>query len=116
MTISKELESEDVKINEIGYEIEKHNQAKDKLSICQKEFEELQKEVGILNGQFNSTVERIDELKKELEVYIHDKKELEKIGRFTDLLNEIRKLYGKDGLQKDLRNKSRPLIEKNTFS
>ena len=37
------------------------------------------------------------------------------MGRFTDLLNEIRKLYGKDGLQKDLRNKSRPLIEKNTL-
>ena len=43
------------------------------------------------------------------------KKELKRIGRFIGLLDEIRKLYGKDGLQRDLRNKSRPLIENNTL-
>ena len=100
VTISKELEDEKVKITEIGYESEKHDLARNDLEICQKEFDNLQKQVGSVKGQLDGTVERLDELKKEVELLIKDKKELLKIGRFIGLLNEIRKLY-KDGLQKD---------------
>lgn len=115
VTVSREIENQNEKIIQIGYKSEKHNQARDDLNKCQNELENMQKEIGSLKGQLKSTVERINELKKEIEIYLNDKKELEKIGRFIELLNEIRKLYGKDGLQKDLRNKSRPLIEKNAL-
>ncbi len=101
VTISKELEAEEVKINEIGYESGKHDIARDDLEICQNEFDNLQKQVGSVKGQLDGIVERLDELKKEVELLINDKKELLKIGRFIELLNEIRRVYGKDGLQKD---------------
>jgi exonuclease SbcC len=114
-TASSELEDDEVKIAAIGYESKKHDLVRDDLEICQKEFDALQKQVGSIKGQLDGIVERLDELKAEVEFLIKDKKELQKIGRFIELLNEIRSLYGKDGLQKDLRNKSRPLIEKNTL-
>lgn len=115
VTVSREIENQKEEIIQIGYESKKHKQAGDDLNKCQNELKNMQKEIGSLKGQLKSTGERIGELKKEIEIYLNDKKELEKIGRFIELLNEIRKLYGKDGLQRDLRNKSRPLIERNTL-
>ncbi|WP_414468924.1 AAA family ATPase [Methanobacterium sp. ACI-7] len=115
VTLSNDIEAQKEKITQINYEVEKHNQAKEDLNKGQKELEDIQKEIGSLKGQLKSTNERLDELGKEIQIYNSDKKELEKIGRFIELLNEIRKLYGKDGIQKDLRSKSRPLIEKNTL-
>ena len=112
---SKEMGKLKEDIVEIGYEKEKHNLARQKLDICQKEFEKLQNKIGSLKGQLDIICERVTELKMEINEYAEDKKELERLSRFIELLNEIRKLYGKDGLQKDLRNKSRPLIEKNTL-
>jgi len=115
VTIIREIDNQKEEIVQIAYESEKHKQADDDLNKCQNELENIQEKIGNLKGQLKSTDERINELKKEIEIYLNDKKELEKISRFIELLNEIRKLYGKDGLQKDLRNKSRPLIEKNTL-
>ena len=113
--ISREIESKGEMMDQVVYESEKHHQAINDLNSCQKEFEELEKEFEGLKGELKGIIERISELKNEVESFKKDKEELTKISRFIELLNEIRKLYGKDGLQKDLRNISRPLIENNTL-
>ena len=40
--------------------------------------------------------------------------EYDNISQYLVLLKDIRELYGKNGIQKELRNNSRPIIQKNT--
>ena len=112
---SIKMENLNENIVKIGYEKEKHNLANLNLDNAQTEFEDSNSEINDLKGQLKELNKGIIDLKKDIESFIEDKKELEKLSRFIDFLIEIRNLYGKDGLQKDLRNKSRPLIEKNTL-
>lgn len=113
--INKEIKKQKEELVNVGYNKDKHLKSIEKMNYCQEYKEELQNSVGVLKGQLSETKKRISELNDQIQDYNKDKKELYKIGRFIGLLNEIRKLYGKDGLQKDLRNRSRPLIESNTL-
>lgn len=54
----------------------------------------------------------IDELEKKLEGLRVKKEEAEKLEEFLQLLRKIRNLFHKDNLQKKLRARARPLIEK----
>ena len=53
-------------------------------------------------------------MKPNLTSTINIRRKLKNLKDFLKLLNHIRDIYGKDGVQKDLRNISRPLIEQNT--
>jgi len=79
-----------------------------------KKVAELNNHISEIKGkttEIKSSVISINKKFKETKEY---EKKLENIDDFLKLLKEIRNLYGKDGIQRDLRNKSRPLIQKNT--
>lgn len=65
-------------------------------------------------GKIKMVLARIKEIEEALKVNKSYKEELKNTEKFVSLLNNIRSLYGKDGIQKTLRNASRPLIQKNT--
>lgn len=65
-------------------------------------------------GKLKMILSRINEIEEALKVNKAYKEELKNTEKFVSLLNNIRSLYGKDGIQKTLRNASRPLIQKNT--
>ncbi|MCK9151703.1 AAA family ATPase [Methanobacterium alcaliphilum] len=67
-----------------------------------------------LNGILKGIIENINQFQEELDKYQQYKAELSSTNDFIKLLNIFRDLYGKDGIQKDLRNMSRPIIEENT--
>ncbi len=55
--------------------------------------------------------ESLKGLKKQLSELKAKEKERKKLSRFLTLLEDIRRLFHKDALQKELRTKARPLIE-----
>ena len=65
-------------------------------------------------GKIKMILARIKEIEESLKVNKAYKEELKSTEKFLKLLNNIRSLYGKDGIQKILRNASRPIIQKNT--
>lgn len=98
----------------ISYDEELHNQLKKELKSKNQLLMELkgkkQELIGILSGIDSS----IKDLEIKQDYYKTYKKEVRNLKDFVKLLTFIRDLYGKDGVQKDLRNISRPLIEQNT--
>lgn len=101
-------------IESIAYDKEKHNQLKDTIKSTQKKHLDLtgskSQTIGLKEGAENT----LDGLKKQLASYEKYRNEMGNLKDFIKLLEYIRDLYGKDGVQKDLRDFSRPLIEQNT--
>jgi exonuclease SbcC len=68
----------------------------------------------MLTGQMDQLSISIKELESKIKSFQKYETDLKHLKDFLKLLNFIRDLYGKDGVQKDLRNISRPLIEEKT--
>ena len=62
-----------------------------------------------LIGKESGILDRIKELESEVKVHGKYEEELRNLKDFIKFLNHIRDLYGKDGVQRDLRNISRPI-------
>jgi exonuclease SbcC len=77
--------------------------------------EELYKNISEIRGKTTEIKSFINNINKKLDENKEYEKKLDNIADYLKLLKEIRSLYGKDGIQKDLRNKSRPLIQKNSM-
>jgi len=62
-------------------------------------------------GIRDMTISAIADLQRDLDSLKDVEKDLDNLKDFIKVLDYIRKLFGKDGVQKDLRNRSRPLIQ-----
>ncbi|MDR0912367.1 MAG: SMC family ATPase [Methanobrevibacter sp.] len=78
------------------------------------EIKKLSNALAELEGKNSEISKSIENLENELADFEKNKKESESLGDFVELLTDIRDLYSKDGIQKELRNRSRPVIERNT--
>lgn len=98
------------KYNEELYKtiLNNYNQIEEKIA-------ELYKNISEIKGKSTEIESSIKNINKKLDENKEYEKNLDNIDDYLKLLKEIRNLYGKDGIQKDLRNKSRPLIQKNTI-
>lgn len=112
-TVLKELESD---LKELDYDADAHRNLISTISQCEDQLSNLNNRRSEYIGEGKELSENIETLKKRLKQLKRDKEELEKTRNFIYLLNNIRDLFSKDGIQKDLRNISRPLIEQNTRS
>lgn len=97
------------KYNKEFYEniLNSYNHAKEKIA-------ELYKIISEIKGKTTEIESSITYINKKLAKNKEYEKKLANVDDYLKLLKEIRNLYSKDGIQKDLRNKSRPLIQKNT--
>ncbi len=100
--------------NGIAYNEEIHLRIKKELGIKNLEFSDLNGKKQELIGKESGLDSYIAELEIKLKSYKTFQKEVKNLKDFLKLLTHIRDIYGKDGVQKDLRNISRPLIEQNT--
>lgn len=101
-------------IEDLQYNKESHERVKNEWKLKNEELMELSGEKQLLVGhlqQLSNSIQGIEEKQESLRKY---EKELKNLKDFLKLLNLIRDLYGKDGVQKDLRSLSRPLIEEKT--
>jgi DNA repair protein SbcC/Rad50 len=101
-------------VNEVNYKEEIHKKIKDDLKIKNEELSVLNGKKQELIGKQSGLDSYLDGLEIKLESYKNFEKEIRHLKDFLKLLDHIREIYGKDGVQKDLRNLSRPLIEQNT--
>lgn len=113
-SLQKELIKLRSDLNELDYDQNKHQTLIETINNENTKLTNLTADQSKNIGKREELAENIENLKKRLELFKKDQRELIKINDFIVLLNDIRKLFGKDGLQKDLRNISRPMIEQNT--
>jgi len=76
------------------------------------EFLIFEKEKSSNEAQIKEKKKSIENLKKEIDNLKQKEKEHEKLEKFITLLERIRELFHKDALQKELRARAKPIIEK----
>ena len=90
----------------------------EKLKIKESELQAQFRDAKVTEGKLESDIARIkDEIgdsKKRLKELKLKDKEREKLSKFLVLLEDIRHLFHKDALQRDLRTKALPIIEAHT--
>ncbi len=109
-----EIEKLKQEVEEIDYNEDVHFKIKNALAAKNLEFSDLNGKKQKLIGNENGLDSYIKELEIKLKSYESFQKEVKNLKDFLKLLTHIRDIYGKDGVQKDLRNISRPIIEQNT--
>jgi exonuclease SbcC len=114
----KEIERENLELeknlNELGYDEETHEHIKAHWELENNSINELSGEKHSLTGQLHQLTTTIHELEAKKDKYLELENDLKRVKDFTKLLQFIRDVYGKDGVQQELRNLSRPLIEAKT--
>ncbi len=105
--LNKEIES-------LNYNKEIHERIKQECDSKNDKLSHLNEKKHMLMGQEDQLSRSLEELEGKVKLYQKYQKELSNLKDFIKLLNLIRDLYGKDGIQKDLRNRSKSRIEQNT--
>jgi DNA repair protein SbcC/Rad50 len=111
---TEELEDIRKNIENLNYNTESHERVKNDWDLKNEELNQLTGEKQKLVGQIDQLSISIKELESKIESFQKYENDLKNLKDFLKLLKFIRDLYGKDGVQKDLRNISRPLIEEKT--
>ncbi|MDI6644590.1 MAG: SMC family ATPase [Methanobacteriaceae archaeon] len=111
-----ELEKLESDLKALDYDADAHQNLLNTIEECEIQLSNLNNKLNRNIGKTEELSVNIKKLRDRLEMFKRDEKELEKTMNFIYLLNNIRDLFSKDGIQKDLRNISRPLIEKYTRS
>ncbi len=102
------------KIEYLKYDKKSHERVENEWKLKKKELDNLSGKKQIFSGQMKQLSTSIEELEGKIGSFEKYKKELLNLTDFLKLLTLIRDIYGNDGVQKELRNISRPLIEKKT--
>ncbi|VUT25782.1 MAG: DNA double-strand break repair Rad50 ATPase [Candidatus Methanolliviera sp. GoM_asphalt] len=110
----KEQKTLGYRIEEIGYDEERHREIETKFKEKQEKYNSLEGKRRELNGRFKEISARIKELGEEIDKLKEDERELKRLSKFIKFLKDIRNSYGKDGVQKALRERSMPMIERYT--
>lgn len=109
-----EIQDLTLKLEAVAYDEEAHELVKKDLDAKTILLNDLKGKKQRFSGEEAQITRSIEEIHKKIESYSVDEKKLMGLKDFLKLLEYLRDLYGKDGVQRDLRNLSRPLIEHNT--
>jgi len=110
----EELKEVQKVVEDSKYNKESHERVKKEWELKNEELMDLSGQKQLLVGQLHQLSDSIQTIKEKLNSLQEYETELKNLKDFLKLLNLIRDIYGKDGVQKDLRNLSRPLIEEKT--
>ncbi len=102
------------KIKASVYDVEKYEQIIYHSDIYERRFNTFNNELSDIKGQARQSITQVKDLTSKLEAVKVFQKQYDDISDYINLLNHFRSLYSKNGIQKDLRNISRPLIQKYT--
>lgn len=109
------------KISNIRDNIDSSNYDKDKYDklvysyeLFDKREKEFSSELNTIKGQSKELIAQVNDLKDKILLNNSIRKEYEDTDEYLIVLNKIRDLYSKNGIQKELRSYSRPMIQKYT--
>jgi len=100
------------KLDEINYNEEEHGKIKKLYENKGKELEEIKKQKTEIETGIEYLEEDIKNIRVKLENLSNLEKEKEKLMKFVEYLDKIRKIFGRNGFQSYLREKYVPLIQK----
>ncbi|MBQ2666013.1 SMC family ATPase [Methanobrevibacter sp.] len=102
------------KIKASAFNQEKYEQILFNYERYEKRKEVSSTELSEIKGQARESIKVITDLTNKIRKSSKFEQEYNDISDYIDLLSHIRSLYSKNGIQKDLRNISRPMIQKHT--
>ena len=102
------------KINASTYDKEKYEQIIYRDEMYARRYESFTNELSEIKGRARELITQHKSLADKIENNDKFQTEYDNISEYLVILKDIRELYGKNGIQKELRNNSRPIIQKNT--
>jgi len=113
-SIRSKIDALENNIKAIRYNEDKYKNLVFTCERFEEKLNELNKEINEVTGKATAVIANIEELSLKLHQNDIFKGKLDNIQDYLKLLKEIRELFAKDGIQKELRNRSKPLIQKHT--
>jgi len=102
------------KIEELAYDEEKHERKEEELRTEEKQKTEIEKNIVEIRTMIKNLNNASSKLTKELKQLLKKETEEKKVKDFVKILNKIREAFSKDGLQRSIRARARPMLEKIT--
>ena len=102
------------KIDASIYDKEKYEQIIYRSELYERRHSTFSTELSEIKGRAREAIEYVKELADKIEIANRFQQQYDDISDYINLLSHIRSLYSKNGIQKDLRSDSRPLIQKYT--
>ena len=102
------------KISASIYDKEKYEQIIYRSELYERRYETFNTELHEIKGRAKVLIGDVKELNIKIDTVNRFQQEYDDISDYINLLSHIRSLFSKNGIQKDLRNISRPLIQKYT--
>lgn len=96
------------------YDKKQYDQLLYSYELFEKKENDYSSELSNIKGQSKELISQVNNLTEKINVNNKIKKEYENTNDYLHTLNKIRMLYSKNGIQKELRNYSKPLIQKYT--
>lgn len=96
------------------YDKEKYEKVIYFYEVYERRYEEFSNELSEIKGQAKELIANVNDLTEKILTNFKFQQEYKNTTKYIDLLNHIRTLYSKNGIQKELRNRSRPVIQKYT--
>ncbi|MEM3733901.1 MAG: AAA family ATPase [Nitrososphaerales archaeon] len=101
-------------IEELGYDMDLHLKMKGDFDVKTEEKKELEKHIVRLQTELQNKEKEKNRCEDELKQLMEKELEKKKVDEFVRILEDIRGAFHKDGLQRLIRARSRPLLEKYT--
>jgi exonuclease SbcC len=101
-------------IRKLAYDEEEHRQKETEFDAAKGRKSDLKEEISGIVAQKKAADNEAAECDRKLEALKDKEKEKKAVDGFIRLLNKIRSAYGKDGVQKMIRAKAKPLLERST--
>ena len=113
---NKEKEIADIKksIEDSKYNEENYRNMVFLIDRLNEKFNQYSKKIAVNDNILEMYEKSIEEIEASIEVNKKNADELFAVNEYYSLLEDLRTLYSKDGIQGDLRSFSRPLIQKHT--
>ena len=102
------------KIEASVYDKEKYEKVIYFYEVYERRYDEFAGELSEIKGQAKELIANVNVLAEKILTNYKFQQEYKNTTDYIDLLNHIRTLYSKNGIQKELRNRSRPVIQKHT--
>lgn len=102
-------------INNLKYDEEKYKTILESYKLQDEKLEKSKLRKNTIETEIKSDEKQLENKNEELKRLNDLSEEQDNLKKYVEILEYIRKLYGKDGVQKELRENARPDIEKHTL-
>jgi len=99
-------------LNRLSYNPAVHDRLKGEVEEAERKLTLLESQAASRKAEVETLRKLIEEIKGELQELEAKRAELERRRRFVELLEKVRRCFSKDGLQRVIRARAKPLIER----